>query len=62
MTTQVTVDSRKGRPYPKPCKLCGHMFTTTETFYVETTKIDWFRGNDVVEFRCYPECKKEGDK
>lgn len=34
------------------CNNCGHKFLTKERFVVKETKVNWFRGDDEVEFFC----------
>ena len=52
----MSIETRQCRPYPSPCKLCGHVFGPKEKFRVEETKVSWFRGDDIVEFFCWPKC------
>ncbi len=34
------------------CDGCGHKFLSKERFVVRETKVNWFRGDDEVEFLC----------
>ena len=34
------------------CENCGHKFKKWENFVVKETKVNWFRGDDEVEFLC----------
>jgi len=42
------------RPYAKKagCSLCKCKFEKDEVFVVKETKVNWFRGDDEVEFLC----------
>lgn len=36
----------------KGCSGCGRKFLSKERFAVSETKVNWFRGDDEVEFLC----------
>ena len=42
------------RPYADKtgCYNCKHHFEVKELFVVKETKVNWFRGDDIVEFLC----------
>ncbi len=42
----------------KGCSKCGKKFRKNERFMVCETKVNWFRGDDEVEFLCY-DCTPE---